>query len=194
MKFFLKISPASFETLLLAPFRVLSSVCLPRRLYIEIFPGAFFFPLSSPPISQDIAAVNRFTFPHSKVLSAYVFPPQSSLSSLTIWLFLLNLILNWGDRLIQGVTLVTAPPSTISMFLLSLFPFILPHRPALLFYLCLVSCVFPSISLKSNINKPNTCMHWRKMCENRLFEDVLARPAIIRALLSWQCYLSIHNR
>ncbi len=96
------------QTVKLAPFCVLCFVCLPCTL-VKSFPEPFFPPLSSPPIPQDTAAVNRFTFPHSKVRSAYVFPPRSSLSSLIIWLFLLNLSLSWGDRLIQHVTLITVP-------------------------------------------------------------------------------------
>lgn len=67
--------PGSFEALLLALFHVSHFICLPCTL-VKSFQKPFFPPRSSPPIPQDIAAVNRFTFPHSKVRSAYVFPPD----------------------------------------------------------------------------------------------------------------------
>lgn len=93
---------ASFEVPFLALFRVFF-FCL-FALYMG---EAFFVSLS---ISQDIAAVNSFAILHSKVLSVSVSPPRWSLSSLTIQVVLFNLRLNWGDRLIQGVTLIAIPP------------------------------------------------------------------------------------
>lgn len=101
-----KNQPANFEAPLLTHFHViLLFVCLGHGW--NIFWSLFF--LFSRSISQDTATVNRFTFPHSKVLSGYFSPPWLCLSSLTNWLFLLNLRLNWRDRLIQGVMLTTVP-------------------------------------------------------------------------------------
>lgn len=51
----------------------------------EIFPQALFVSFFSPDISQDVGAVNRFTFPHSKVFSAYDFTRKSGLSSPTLF-------------------------------------------------------------------------------------------------------------
>lgn len=70
-----------------------SFVCFPAYT-CEMVPEDF------PPISQGVAARNRFTFPLLRRLSRARFQPvpPPRLSSLTIWLFCLISRLNWADR------------------------------------------------------------------------------------------------